>query len=222
MNASSAPAPARAERPLLRGWSHELAFLLAVPAGILLGLEVHTARGRVAAIVYASTVVFMFGVSGIYHRVTWRGPWRLHMRRLDHAGIYLLIAGSYTPFGLLVLHGTLQVVVLAIVWTGAAAAILLKVVWVEAPKWLAAAIAIPLGWVAVIVLPEIVHQLGLTACLLVVAGGIMFTAGGLIYAFRRPDPVPTVFGYHEVFHALVILAVCLQYGTIAFYVLPDH
>jgi hemolysin III len=209
-------------RPRLRGWSHGLAFLFAVPAGVILGLEAHTARGRVAAIVYASSVVFMFGASGIYHRVTWRGPWRLRMRRVDHAGIFLLIAGSYTPFGLLVLHGALQIVVLATVWTGAIAAIALKVIWVDAPKWLAAAIAIPLGWVAVVVLPEIVHELGLTACLLVVAGGIAYTAGGLVYAFRRPDPIPTVFGYHELFHALVILAVGLQYGTIAFYVLPDH
>lgn len=154
MNRTAGPAELPPARPLLRGWSHGAAFLLAVPAGVALGFEAHTARGRIAAIVYASTVVFMFGVSGIYHRVLWRGPWRLRMRRIDHAGIYLLIAGSYTPFGLLVLHGALQVVVLGIVWTGAAAAIVLKAVWVEAPNWLAAAIAIPLGWVAVIVLPR--------------------------------------------------------------------
>jgi hemolysin III len=209
-------------RPLLRGWSHQIAFLLAVPAGVVLGLETHTALGRVSAIVYASTVAFMFGVSGIYHRVTWRGAWRRRMRRIDHAGIYLLIAGSYTPFGLIVLNDEWQVVVLSIVWTGTALAILLRAIWVEAPKWLAAAIAIPLGWVAVIVLPQIVHRLGLTACLLVLVGGILFTAGGLVYALRRPDPAPRVFGYHELFHALVIVAVGLQYGTIAFYVLPHH
>ncbi len=199
-----------------------MAFLLAVPAGVILGLEAHTTRGRIAAIVYAFTVVFMFGASGVYHRVLWRGPWRLRMRRIDHAGIYLLIAGSYTPFGLIVLHGAWQIVVLSIVWTGAVAAIVLKIVWVGAPKWLAAAIAIPLGWVAVVVMPQIIHGLGVTPSVLVLAGGVAYTAGGLIYAFRRPDPVPSIFGYHELFHALVIVAVGLQYGTIAFYVLPRH
>jgi hemolysin III len=219
---SAGAAESMSARPLLRGWSHELAFMLAVPAGVFLALEAHTGRGRLAAIVYASTVAFMFGASGIYHRVVWRGPWRLRMRRVDHAGIYLLIAGSYTPFCLLVLNGTLQVVVLAVVWAGAAAALVLKVVWVESPKWLAVAIAVPLGWVAVVVLPEIVHSLGVTACLLVLAGGILYTLGALVYAFRRPDPSPLVFGYHEVFHLLVIVAVCLQYSTVAFYVLPSH
>jgi hemolysin III len=196
-----------ATRPRLRGWSHEIAFFLSIPVGIALCLETKTGIGTTAAVVFASTVVFMFGASAIYHRVLWRGPWRARMRRIDHVGIYALIAGSYTPFGLLVLHGRWQVVVLAIVWTGAAAAILFKVFWLEAPKWL---------------LPQIVTNVGVAACVLVVAGGIAYTVGGLVYAFRRPDPIPSVFGYHELFHALVIVAVCLQYGSIAFYVLPDH
>lgn len=210
------------ERPRLRGWSHQLAFFLAIPAGVLLGFEANTGAGRLSAIVYASTVVFMFGASGVYHRVNWRGAWRLRMRRLDHVGIFALIAGSYTPFGLLVLHGSWQLVVLGIVWGGAAAAIALKVCWVDAPKWLSVVIAMSLGWVAVAVVPQIATKVGLTACLLIVAGGLCYTAGGLIYALKRPDPIPSVFGYHEVFHALVILAVCLQFSSIAFYVLPDH
>jgi len=209
-------------RPRLRGVSHGIAFFLAVPAGVALALEAHTGTGRLAAIVYGSTVAFMFAVSGIYHRVNWRGAGRLVMRRIDHAGIYALIAGSYTPVGLLVLHGAWQIVVLSIVWTGAAAAILLKVFWVAAPKWLAAAIAVPLGWVAVIVLPQLATRVGIVACVLVVLGGLAYTAGALVYVFRRPDPAPKVFGYHEIFHALVILAVCLQYTSFAVYVLPDH
>ncbi len=209
-------------RPRLRGWSHEIAFFLAVPAGVALGLEAKTDEGRLAAIVYASTVAFMFGASSVYHRVTWQEQWRLRMRRLDHVGIFALIAGSYTPFGLLVLRGDWQIVVLSIAWSGAAGAILFKVFWVGAPKWLSVAIAIALGWVAVAVLPQIEANVGLAACLLMVAGGLAYTAGALIYGFRRPDPIPSVFGYHELFHALVIVAVGLQYGSIAFYVLPDH
>jgi hemolysin III len=193
-----------------------------VPAGVALGLEAKTGEGRLAAIVFASTVVFMFGASGIYHRVLWRGEWRQRMRRIDHVGIYALIAGSYTPFGLLVLHGNWQIVVLSIVWGGAAAAIVLKVCWVGSPKWLAVTIAIALGWVAVIVLPQIETHVGLAATLLVIGGGVAYTVGALIYAFGRPDPSPNTFGYHELFHALVIVAVGLQYGSIAFFVLPDH
>ncbi len=188
-------------RPLLRGVSHELAFFASLPLGAALALQTETATGRIAAIAYGATVAFMFGAS---------------------AGIYGLIAGSYTPIGLLVLHGSLRLVVLSIVWGGAAAAILLKVFWVEAPKWLAAAIGIGLGWVGVIVLPEVATRVGLTGCLLIVGGGLLYTAGALVYAFRRPNPAPSIFGYHELFHALVIGAVALQYSAIAFYVLRGH
>ncbi len=209
-------------RPRLRGLSHELAFFASLPLGVALVLETRTATGRIAAIAYAVAVAFMFGASGFYHRITWSGPWRLRMRRVDHAGVYGLIAGSYTPIGLLVLHGNWRLVVLSIVWGGAAAAILLKVLWVAAPKWLSAAIGITLGWVGVVVLPQVATRVGLTGLLLIVGGGLVYTAGGLIYAFRRPDPAPTVFGYHELFHALVIVAVGLQYGAVAFCVLPGH
>ena len=209
-------------RPRLRGLSHELAFFVSLPPGVVLVLETNTHTGRIAAIAYAAAVAFMFGSSGLYHRVTWSRTWRLRMARVDHAGIYLMIAGSYTPIGLLVLHGNWRLVVLSIVWGGAAAAILLKACWVQAPKWLAAAIGIALGWVAVAILPQVARRVGLTGCLLLVAGGLFYTAGALVYAFRRPDPVPTVFGYHELFHALVVVAVALQYGGIAFYVLRGH
>jgi hemolysin III len=214
---SDAAAPAR---PRLRGRSHGFAFFIALPLGVALALTAHGSTARAAAIVYATTVAFMLGVSGLYHLATWSRTWRLRMRRIDHAGVYALIAGSYTPVGLLMMHGTMRVVVLAIVWIGAAAAILLKIFWVSSPKWLAAAIAIGLGWVGVFALPEVATHVGLTACLLLLGGGLVYTAGGLVYAFRRPDPIPSVFGYHELFHALVLVAVGLQYSSIAFYVLP--
>jgi len=207
-------------RPRFRGRSHQLAFLVAVPVGVVLALHSHTVAGRVSAIVYAAAVVFMFGMSGLYNGVTWSPAVRLRLRRADHAGIYLLIAGSYTPIGLLILTGTWRVVVLAVVWSGAALAILLKVVWVHAPKWLAVAIAVSLGWIGVGVMPQVAARAGLAPCLLLLGGGVLFTMGGLVYGFRRPDPFPKVFGYHEVFHGFVIAAVALQYVGIAFYVLP--
>jgi hemolysin III len=140
------------------------------------------------------------------------------MRRVDHAGVYLLIAGTYTPVFLLVLHGDWGDVILVVVWTGALAAILLKFIWVDAPKWVAAAVGLALGWVAVVALPQLVHRLQLSALTLLIAGGLLYTAGAIVYARRRPNPLPAVFGYHEVFHALTIVAVTCQYVAIAFFV----
>jgi hemolysin III len=209
-------------KPRLRGLSHEIAFFLALPLGVALALEADTSTGRAAAIVFAASVAAMFGASSLYHRVDWPEKRRLWMRRLDHAGIYGLIAGTYTPFGLLVLRGNWRVVVLAIVWSGTAAAVLLKFVWVDAPKWLSAVTGIGLGWVGVVVFPQLLDRIGLGGSLLVLAGGLGYTAGALVYAFRRPDPVPAVFGYHELFHAFVIVAVGCQYAAVAFFVLPKH
>jgi hemolysin III len=211
-----------AERPRFRGVSHQFAFFVAVPLGVAFAFRADTAAGRASAVAYAATVAFMFGASGAYHRITWSMRWRPRMRRVDHAGIYLLIAGSYTPFGLLVLEGSWRLAVLGVVWAGAALAILLKLCWVDAPKWLAASIAIALGWVGIVVLPQVAGSIGPAGCALLLAGGIAYTVGGIIYATERPDPNPAVFGYHEVFHALVIVAVALQYAAIAFFLLPHH
>jgi hemolysin III len=215
-------AAASAVRPRYRGVSHRIAFFLTLPLAAALGLEVRTSAGRVAAIAFGTSVAAMFGASALYHTVDWPEARRRWMRRLDHAGIYALIAGSYTPVGLLVLDGTWRLVVLGVVWIGAAGAIALKFLWVDAPKWLSAVIGIALGWVAVVVFPQILDRVGIAGSLLVLAGGIAYTAGAVVYALRRPDPFPTVFGYHEVFHALVIVAVACQYSAIAFYVLPEH
>jgi len=207
------------DRPKLRGVLHQAAFFVAVAIGALIVPDAEGARTRAAAAIFAASVALMLGASALYHRVTWSPRVRPWMRRLDHAGIYLLIAGTYTPVGLLLLHGTMGNVVLAIVWTGAVAAIVLRLVWVDAPKWLSVVLGISLGWVGVLAMPQVFEHAGAAAFALLVAGGLAYTLGALVYALRRPNPVPAVFGYHEVFHALTLVAVACQYVAIAFWVL---
>jgi hemolysin III len=209
-------------RPRLRGVTHQWAFFISLALGIVLVVTAPPGRGTVAAAVYAACVALLFGTSALYHRVTWQtSTARRWMRRLDHSAIFLLIAGTYTPFALLVLQGTLADVVLAVIWAGAIGGIVLKLLWIDAPKWLGALIYVMLGWVAVAVIPDLISEVGITASVMVGAGGLLYTLGAITYALRRPDPVPTVFGYHEVFHALVIIAAALQYAVIAFWVLPQ-
>ena len=214
----NAPTATARTKPRLRGVSHQIAFFAAVGLGIALIVTTHGVRPRIAAAVFAASVAAMFGASALYHRITWSPARRRMMRRLDHAMIYGLIAGTYTPFGLLVLHGNWRIVVLAIVWTGAAAAVVLKLVWVDGPKWLGAVIGIALGWVAVVVSPQLLDAVGASGMGLLLGGGVAYTAGAIVYAIRRPDPLPAIFGYHEIFHALVVAAVGLQYSVVAFYV----
>jgi len=206
-------------KPLLRGVLHQAAFSLSLVAGTLLIVEADGARRQAAAAVFAGSVAACFGASALYHRVTWTPRLRLWMRRVDHAGVYLLIAGTYTPVGLLVLDGTWRLVVLVTVYVGAVAAIVLKFAWVEAPKWVAAAVGIALGWVGVVVLPQLAARLDPAAVALLGAGGIAYTAGAVVYARRRPNPFPRVFGYHELFHALTLVAVACQYVALAFFVI---
>jgi hemolysin III len=205
-------------KPLLRGVLHQASFFVSLVLAPLLILGAEEGRSRLAAAVFAASVSACFGASALYHRVTWSPSRRLWMRRIDHAGVYLLIAGTYTPVSLLVLRGAWRPTILTIVWAGAVAAIVLKFVWVAAPKWLAAAIGIALGWVAVVALPQLIAHLHPAAVILLVAGGLAYTAGAVVYARRRPDPIPAVFGYHELFHALTVVAVACQYTAIAFFV----
>lgn len=174
---------------------------------------------RVAAAVFGGCLVLSFGVSALYHRITWEPAARRLMRRLDHAALYLVIAGTYTPFGVLVFTGALRYSVLGVVWIGAAVAIALKLIWVDAPKWLSAAIAVGLGWTGVVALPEIFDAIGWGGVSLVAAGGLLYTAGAIVYARGKPDPFPAVFGYHELFHVFTILAAGCNYAAIAFFVL---
>ena len=198
---------------------HQVAFTVSLVVGTLLIVGANGASRHVAAAAFAGSVAVCFGASALYHRVTWNPDLRRWMRRIDHAGIYLLIAGTYTPVCLLVLNGAWRIVVLAIVYAGAAAAVALKFAWVEAPKWVAAALGLALGWTAVVVLPQLATRLNPAAVALLGVGGLAYTAGAIIYARRRPNPMPTVFGYHELFHALTIVAVACQYVAIAFFVI---
>jgi hemolysin III len=208
-----------AVKPRLRGVLHQWAFFVSVVAGVALVLVSPAGRATLATSIYALTVAGLFGVSAIYHRVNWvSATARRWMRRLDHSMIFLLIAGTYTPFALLVLHGALATAILVVVWGGAFAGIVLNLIWIDAPKWLTAIVYVALGWVAVAVFPALFDDLGVTATLLVALGGILYTAGAVVYATRRPDPVPAVFGYHEIFHALVIAAAAVQYSVVAFFV----
>ena len=203
-------------KPRLRGVSHQWAFVAFLVLGAVLVALASGPRERAASAVFAGALVAMFGTSALYHRVDWRSVRaRMWMRRLDHAMIYVLIAGTYTPFALLALDGAWRRGILAVVWTGAAAAILLKFVWVEAPKWLAAAFGIGLGWIGIVVLPKLLAAIGVAGAVLLALGGLLYTYGAIVYARRRPDPVPATFGYHEVFHACVIGAAACQYAVVA-------
>jgi hemolysin III len=208
-------------KPRLRGVSHQWAFYVSLALGAALVAAAEAGQPRLAAAVYAVSVAALFGTSALYHRITWASrAARRWMKRLDHSMIFFLIAGTYTPFALLVLDGALATGILVVVWSGALAGILMKLVWIDAPKALVAILYLALGWVAVAAFPTLLDELGITGTALVAVGGLLYTAGALVYAFQRPNPAPAVFGYHEVFHALVILAAALQYAVIAFYVIP--
>jgi hemolysin III len=206
-------------KPLLRGVLHEAGFILAVVLAVPLALSAESGRARLSAIVFSACLAGCFGASALYHRPTWTPRVRAWLARLDHAGIYLLIAGTYTPFGLLVLSTAWAIPVLAVVYTGAVLAVLTKLFWVRAPKRLSASIGVVLGWVGIAAVSQLL-KVGAAGFTLVVAGGAFYTAGAVIYAFKRPDPKPTVFGYHEVFHLCTLAAAACQYVAIAFFVLP--
>jgi hemolysin III len=202
-------------RPRLRGVSHEWAFYCSLVAAVPLVVMADGPGARVAAAVFAAGTVAMFGSSALYNRVDWTPVARRRLRRLDHCGIYLMIAGSYTPYGLVVLDGAWRAVMLGVVWTGIAVAMTLLLAWSEVPAWLTGSIAIALGWVSVVAFPVALDVLAGGGVALLLAGGALYTAGALVFALRRPDPAPAVFGYHEVFHALVIAAVACHYAMVA-------
>jgi len=193
--------------------------MVSLVLGTLLIVGSEGGSQHAASSIFAASVAVCFGMSALYHRISWSPPTRLWMRRLDHAGIYLLIAGTYTPVCLLALDGAWRPVALSLVSLAAAAAIVLKFAWIGAPKWLAAAMGVSLGWVGVALLPQLVTRLDPVAIVLLALGGVAYTVGAGIYACRRPDPLPTVFGYHELFHALTIVGVACQYAAIAFFVI---
>jgi hemolysin III len=207
-------------KPRLRGVLHQWTFAAALAGGVLLTLDAGSARSRIAIAIYAFSVAALFGTSALYHRIDWRTVRaRRRMRRLDHTMIFVLIAGSFTPFALLVLHGALGLVLLIVVWSAAVAGAVFKLVWIDAPGRLVAATYVAAGWIVVIALPALFARLGPVAVGGLALGGILYSVGAVIYARQRPDPIPTVFGYHEVFHLLVVVAAALQYAVVAFWVL---
>jgi hemolysin III len=203
-------------KPLLRGVFHQYAFFAAVAAGVVLVALAEGARARTAAWIYALSLALMFGASALYHRGPWRTPRvRAWMRRLDHSGIFLLIAGTYTPFALLAFDGRMATVVLVSVWVGAAAGIALNLAWIEGPRWLIAGVYVALGWVGVLAMPELFSGAGVAWATLALVGGALYTLGALAYATQWPNPAPAVFGFHEVFHVLVIAAAATQFVAVA-------
>jgi hemolysin III len=207
-------------KPRLRGVFHQWAFVVSLAAGAALVVAAPSGRAAAVGAVYAGALAGMFGASALYHRVSWPPallPW---LRRLDHSMIFVLIAGTSTPVAVLGLEGVLPVVVLAIVWAGALAGLLLNLVWIGAPRRLVVFVYVVLGWVGVVLLPETVRHVGVAPALLFALGGALYTAGAVIYVRRRPDPRPAVFGFHELFHVLVIAAALAHFIAIAAFVVP--
>jgi hemolysin III len=210
-----------AVKPKLRGVSHEWAFFLSLGFGTALIILAETPKATLAVAIYAVSLSALFGTSALYHRVNWRRPQvRQWMRRLDHSMIFFLIAGTYTPFALLVLNGTLAMAILVVVWIGAIAGAIVEMIWIDHPKWASALIYLSLGWVAVAAFPELWSAMGIGGTLLVAFGGLLYTAGAVVYAVQRPNPNPAIFGYHEIFHLLVIAAAVAHFSAVAFFALP--
>jgi hemolysin III len=208
-------------KPKLRGVSHEWAFFLSLGFGAALIILAETPKATLAVAVYAVSLSALFGTSALYHRVNWSRPQvRQWMRRLDHSMIFFLIAGTYTPFALLVLDGPLADAILAVVWIGAIAGAIVEMIWIDHPKWVAAIIYLAIGWVAVAAFPQLWSEMGPAGTLLVAVGGLLYTAGAVVYATQRPNPSPAIFGYHEVFHVLVIAAAIAHFSAVAFFALP--
>ena len=208
-------------KPRLRGVSHQWAFFVSLLTGAALIVAAQGGREVLAVSIYAFSLSALLGTSALYHRVTWNEGQRRWMRRLDHTMIFVLIAGTYTPFALLVMEGTLAEVVLIGVWGLAVGGAVLNLAWWNAPKWFTSLVYISTGWVAIVALPQLWEQMGPVGVGLIALGGLLYTAGAVVYATKRPDPSPEVFGYHEIFHLFVIAAAAVQYAAIAIYALPE-
>ena len=205
-------------KPKLRGWLHLATAPLTLAAGIVLVVLSPTATTRIGSALFAGSALVLFSVSAVYHTGTWSPRTWAFLRRFDHSNIFLLIAGSYTPFALILLEGTQQVVLLSVVWSGAIAGVAFRVFWTDAPRWLYTPIYIALGWAAVFFIPgffrgatDLGVGVGIAIFTLIVAGGALYTLGGVVYGFKRPNPWPQWFGFHEVFHTFTILAFVSHY-----------
>ena len=211
-----------AVKPRLRGWLHAGTFPLALAAGIVLISVAPTTAGRVSATIYTVTAALLFGTSAIYHRGTWSPRTEMLLKRLDHSNIFLIIAGTYTPFAALLLPSGRARTLLLIVWLGALGGVLFRVLWVGAPRWLYTPVYFALGWVAVIYLPDFLRQGGVALLTLVIVGGLLYTVGGVVYGLKRPNPSPRWFGFHEIFHACTVAAFAVHYVAVSFAVYSHH
>lgn len=211
----------QALKPRLRGWLHTAMAPVVLAGGIVLVVLAPSPLARVAAVIYAVTSLLLFTVSAVYHRGRWSPRVLAILRRLDHSNIFLIIAGTYTPIALLAMQGGPRIAVLVVVWTGAVLGVVFRIFWLSAPRWLYTPLYVGLGWVAVFVLPQILGGGGTAALILVLAGGLAYTLGGLVYALKRPRLNPRWFGFHEVFHALVIAAALAHFIAIAGWVVPS-
>ena len=203
-------------KPKLRGWLHAVTSPLTLAAGIVLIAMSPTQETRIGSIVFTVTALLLFTVSAVYHRGTWSPRTWAFLRRFDHANIFLLIAGSYTPFTLLMLEGSDRATLLTIVWGGALLGVLFRIFWTDAPKWLYVPIYVGLGWAAIFYAEDFVQNGGVAVLVLLAVGGLLYTIGGVVYGFQRPDPFPSWFGFHEVFHALTLAAFAVHYVAVSF------
>ncbi|MEV6105990.1 hemolysin III family protein [Streptomyces sp. NPDC051940] len=214
--APSVPAaPSAQVKPKLRGWLHAAMFPAALFSGVLLTALAESPRGRVACAVYTLTACLLFGVSALYHRGNWTPRVNGVLRRLDHANIFLIIAGTYTPFTILLLDGGRRDALLWFIWAAALAGIAFRVFWVGAPRWLYTPCYIAMGWAAVFFLPDFMRAGGIAVLVLVVVGGLLYSAGAVIYGVKRPNPWPRWFGFHEVFHSFTLAAFVVHYVGIS-------
>jgi hemolysin III len=199
--------------------SHFWAVWFALAGAIVLVVLAENAEARTAAAVYGVGLCALFGGSALYHRWRWDPRWRPLLRRVDHSTIFVFIAASYTPVGIVVMDGPMQIVVLAVVWGGALAGVVFSLVWIDAPRALVAFTYVALGWVAVLALPQLVGRMDAAPLILLGAGGVLYTTGAVVYARKSPDPWPATFGFHEIFHAFVIAAAVCHFTAMAGWVL---
>ena len=208
------------QRPALRGVFHLAAAIAAIAGAVLLMLLATSARAYVGGAIFGASLILLYTTSAAYHRINWSPHLRGIVRRLDHSMIFVLIAGTYTPICLLVLNTAWWISMLSVAWGIAGAGIILKIAWPRAPKLLSVAFYLTIGWLALVATPQLVSLFTAGPLALLLLGGLLYTLGGVIYALRKPNPFPRVFGYHEVFHLLVIAGSVLHYSLVAIYLLP--
>lgn len=205
-------------KPKLRGWLHAATAPLALISFLVMLVLADSVVARAGAAVFMLSALMLFGVSAVYHTVPWRERAKRVMKRLDHSNIFVMIAGSYTPFSLLLLDKSQTFVLLGLVWGGALLGVLFKVFWLTAPRWVYVPLYLALGWAALIYLPDFYAAASTVVFVMLSVGGALYTLGALVYGFKWPNPSPRWFGYHEVFHALTIAAFIVHYIGVSFLV----